>query len=185
MQFAVGRVFFVVVKEGRHGVVKMIRVVKRDAQPCLSPQAARSRKHQDCEQRQKGTARGHRWLAVKGLRTIRATPTASETAGRCAFRMRGGVIRAAHKGFCGRKSRGEQPRYRAISLICEKLYLVLYFGLSAWLIIPFDTPIPVASMACDIFWALLSFRTASMTYWSIGVITRLSFSLVKLKIVPL
>lgn len=160
----------------------MIRVVKRDAQPCLSPQAARSRKHQDCEQRQKGTARGHRWLAVRGLRTIRATPTASEKAGRRAFRVRGGVIRAAHKGFCGRKSRGEQPRYRAISLMWRTLYFTSHFGLSTWPMNPLDTPIPKANVLCEIRWARRSLRMASITYWSIGVINRNSLWYTKLRI---
>ena len=61
------------------------------------------------------------------------------------------------------KSRGEQPRNLAISLIWLTLYLMSYFGLSAMPINPYETPMPYASMACDTFCAIRSLRMASIT----------------------
>ncbi len=74
-------------------------------------------------------------------------------------------------GSSGRKSRGEHPRNFAISLMWCGLYLILYLGLSTCPMKLLDTPIPYASMDCEIFWRFLSLRIASIIYWSIGYIT--------------
>lgn len=60
------------------------------------------------------------------------------------------TIRSVYNGFSGRKSRGEQPRNLAISLMWFKLYFEGLFGFSTWLMNPSLTPMPYAKVACDI-----------------------------------
>lgn len=40
------------------------------------------------------------------------------------------TIRSVYNGFSGRKSRGEQPKYLAISFRCVTLYFTSHLGLS-------------------------------------------------------